>query len=141
MCCPTYFVFIPSRVSTFSFEGDGRELHGPLNGRTFFYRPGRQALVESDKGGKILLAVLSCLLLCITLTGPRRSRAPFLCVSERNRPTPVRRRLSLTHAGLGKLNSGGVGITSVINIWSLEAFSCDYMLHLYSAHRVTLVHD
>ena len=34
---------------------------------------------------------------------------PHLCVSERNKPMPVWRRLSLTHAGLKKLNSGGVG--------------------------------
>ena len=47
---------------------------------------------------------------------------PHLCVSERNRPTPVRRRLNLIHAGLGKLNPGGVGATFLINLWNLEAF-------------------
>ena len=41
---------------------------------------------------------------------------PHLCVSERNKPTPVRRRLSLTHAGLGTLNPGGIGLTSSINV-------------------------
>ena len=64
-----------------------------------------------------------------------------LCVSERNRPTPIRRRFSLTHAGLGKLNSGGVGLISSINVWSLEAFFCHSLLHFYSSHRSTLVPD
>ena len=47
---------------------------------------------------------------------------PHMCVSERNRSTPVRRRLSLTHAGLGKLIPGGVGITFPIDLWSPEVF-------------------
>ena len=54
---------------------------------------------------------------------------------------PARRWLSLTHAGLGKLIPGGVGATSPINIWSQKAFSRHAMLHLYSAHRATLVHN
>ena len=41
---------------------------------------------------------------------------PHLCVSERNKPTPVCKNFSLTHAGLGKLNPGGVGLTSLINV-------------------------
>ena len=64
-----------------------------------------------------------------------------LCVSERNKPTQVRRQLSLTHAGLGKLNPGSVGLTSLINVWSLETFSCHSMLHLYSADCAALVPD
>ena len=66
---------------------------------------------------------------------------PHLCVSERNRPTSVRRGLSLIHAGLGKQISGGVGLTSLINVWSREMFFRHSMLHLYSAHRATLVTD
>ena len=62
-----------------------------------------------------------------------------LCVSERNRPTPVGRQLNLTQAGLGQLNPGDLGLTSLKKIWSLKAFSRDFMFHLYSAHRATLV--
>ena len=29
----------------------------------------------------------------------------------------------------------------LMNAWSLEAFSCHFMLHLYFAHRATLVPD
>ena len=47
---------------------------------------------------------------------------PYLGVSERNRPTPVLRRLSLTHADLEKSNPGGVGPTSLINLRNLENF-------------------
>ena len=54
---------------------------------------------------------------------------------------PVWRQLSLTHAGLEKLSTGGFGLTTIINVWSLEAFSRHFMLHLYSAHRATLVSD
>ena len=64
-----------------------------------------------------------------------------LCISERNRPTPVRRRLSLTYAGQVKLNSVGVELTSLINTWSQEAFSCPSSLHLYSIHRAKLLHE
>ena len=84
--------------------------------------------------------VLNCLLLCATLTG-RRKTIPHLCVSERNRPMPVRRWLNLTHEGLGKLNPGGIGLTSLINVWNGEVFSCHSMLHLYCAHRAILVLD
>ena len=56
---------------------------------------------------------------------------PHSCVSDRNRPTPVRRRLNLTHAGLGKLISGGVGLTSFINVWSPKVFSRHSMLYIY----------
>ena len=66
---------------------------------------------------------------------------PHLCVSKQNRPTPVRRQLSLTHAGLRKLNAGGTGLTSLINVWSREVFSRHSMLHLYSGHPATLVPD
>ena len=64
-----------------------------------------------------------------------------LCVSERNRTTSVRRRLSLTRAGLGKLNPDGVALASLINLCSLEAFSHHSMFHLNSVHRATLMPD
>ena len=63
----------------------------------------------------------------------------YLCVSERKIPTPGWKQLSLTNAGLGKLNPGCVGIASLINIWSLEAFSRHSMLSLYFSHRATFV--
>ena len=53
-----------------------------------------------------------------------------LCFFERN---------GLTHAGLGKLISGGVGLSSLINACSQKAFSHHFMLHLYSAHCDILV--
>ena len=64
-----------------------------------------------------------------------------LCVSEWNRPTLVERQLSLTYAGLGKLNSSGIGLTWLIILWSLEVFSRHSMLYLYSVHHATLVPD
>ena len=44
---------------------------------------------------------------------------PYLCVSERNRPTSVRKRLSLTHAGLGRLITGGVELTVLTTVCAL----------------------
>ena len=64
---------------------------------------------------------------------------PHLRISEQNRPMPVWRQLSLTHAGQGKLNPSGVGLTSLINAWNLEALPCHFTLHLYSTFRATLV--
>ena len=66
---------------------------------------------------------------------------PHLYVSEQNRPTPVWRWLSLTLASLTKLIPCNVGLAFLINIYSIEAFSCHSILHLYSAHRATLVPD
>ena len=65
----------------------------------------------------------------------------YLCIFEQNRPTPVQRQFSLTHAGLEKLISSGVGLISLINVWSREAFSRHSMLFLFSAHGATLVPD
>ena len=55
------------------------------------------------------------------------------CIVERNRPTPVRRRLSLTQAGLGKCIPDGREPTSAMKPWSREALSCHSMFHLRSA--------
>ena len=46
----------------------------------------------------------------------------FLCIYERNRATSARRRLSLSHAGLGRLISSGVYLASLKTAWSLGAF-------------------
>ena len=40
---------------------------------------------------------------------------PHLCIVERNSPTPVRRRLSLTHAGLGKDISDSIELKPAMN--------------------------
>ena len=41
---------------------------------------------------------------------------PHLCIVERNKLTPVRRRLSLTKNGLGRYISSGLGLTSGIKV-------------------------
>ena len=48
---------------------------------------------------------------------------PHLCMDEWNRPTPVRRRLSLTQATRGKLIPTGLAPVSGTKARSLEAFS------------------
>ena len=48
---------------------------------------------------------------------------PKLCTVERNGPTPVQRRLSLTHVHLGKNIPGGAVLTSAMNKWSRKVFS------------------
>jgi len=60
-------------------------------------------------------------LFCATLTGRRRGHTSFVKAgetsdtgTERKRPTPVRRRLSRTHAVLGKAISGW---WTVIALW------------------------
>ena len=48
---------------------------------------------------------------------------PHLCMDERNRPTPIRRRLSLTQAARGKPIPTGLALVSGTKARSLEAFS------------------
>ena len=72
------------------------------------------------------------------ITGRRKSHT-YSYVSDRNKPTPVRRRLSLTHASLENLNPGGVEPITLINVWLLKAISYYSMLHLCSVDRATLV--
>ena len=66
---------------------------------------------------------------------------PHLCICVRNRATPVRRQLNLTCAGLVKIILCGIGTTSLINPWILEAFFSHSMLNSYYAHCATLVPD
>ena len=47
-----------------------------------------------------------------------------LCIVERNIPTPVGKRLSLTHEGLGKDISDGTEPTSGMKAWSQDVVSC-----------------
>ena len=55
---------------------------------------------------------------------------PHLCMDEWNRPTPVRRRLSLTQAARGKPIPTGLGPVSSTKARSLEAFSQYSVFHL-----------
>ena len=48
---------------------------------------------------------------------------PHLCMDEWNRPTPVRRRLSLTQAARGKPIPTGLALIPGTKAWSLEALS------------------
>ena len=77
--------------------------------------------------------VFNSMLFCVKFTDPGRNYTSF-CVFEQNRPTPVTRRLSLTHAGIGKLNPGGVGMTSLIMYGVKRRFlatPCSiYILHI-----------
>ena len=90
-------------------------------------QPRHQALVNSWKStspiwmvvdGAGCYHVLSCLLLCTTLTSCSRSQTYLCCIVERINLTPVRRRLSLTPEGLGQNILDGAELTSVINAWS-----------------------
>ena len=55
---------------------------------------------------------------------------PHLCMDEWNRPTPVRRRLSLTQAIRGKLIPTGLAPVSGTKAQSLETFSQYSVFHL-----------
>ena len=55
---------------------------------------------------------------------------PHLCMDEWNRPTPVRRRLSLTQAAWGKPIPTGLAPVSSTKARSLEAFSQYSVFHL-----------
>ena len=55
---------------------------------------------------------------------------PHLCMNEWNRPTPVRRRLSLTQAARGKPIPTGLAPVSGTKARSLEAFSQYSVFHL-----------
>ena len=59
---------------------------------------------------------------------------PHLCMDEWNRPTPVRRRLSLTQAAWDKPISTGLAPVSNTKARSLEAFSQYSIFHLRFVH-------
>ena len=59
---------------------------------------------------------------------------PHLCMDEWNRPTPVRRRLSLTQAARNKPIPTGLPPVSGTKAWSLEAFSQYSVFHLWFVH-------
>ena len=55
-------------------------------------------------------------------------------MDEWNRPTPVRRRLSLTQAARGKPISTGLTLVPGTKARSLEAFSQYFVFHLWFVH-------
>ena len=59
---------------------------------------------------------------------------PHLCMDEWNRPTPVRRRLSLTQAARGKPIPTGLTLVPGTKARSLEAFSQYAVFHLWFVH-------
>ena len=59
---------------------------------------------------------------------------PHLCMDEWNRPTPVRRRLSLTQAARGKPVPTGLAPLPGTKAQSLEAFSQYSVFHLLFVH-------
>ena len=64
---------------------------------------------------------------------------PHLCIVERKRPIPVRRRFSRTQAGLGSRIPEGGALTSAINVCSREESSRHSVLHLWSAQCAALM--
>ena len=59
---------------------------------------------------------------------------PHLCMDEWNRPTPVRRRLSLTQAAWGKPIPTGLAPVLGTKARGLEAFSQYFVFHLWFVH-------
>ena len=59
-----------------------------------------------------------------------KAARPHLCMDEWNRPTPVRRRLSLTQAARGKPIPTGLALVPGTKARSLEAFSQYSVFHL-----------
>ena len=59
---------------------------------------------------------------------------PHLCMDEWNRPTPVRRRLSLTQAARGKPIPTGLAPLPATKARSLEAFSQYSVFYLWFIH-------
>ena len=57
-----------------------------------------------------------------------------LCMDERNRSTPIRRRLSLTQAARGKLIPTGLALVLGIKTWILEVFLLYQAFHLWFVH-------
>ena len=64
---------------------------------------------------------------------------PHLCIDDRKKPTPVRRRLSRTQVGLGSPIPDVRASTSSKNECGREMPSRHPMLHLWSAHLVAPV--
>ena len=55
---------------------------------------------------------------------------PYLCMDEWNRPTSVRRQLSLTQAARGKLTSTGLILVLGIKTQSLEVITQNSAFHI-----------
>ena len=66
---------------------------------------------------------------------------PHLCPVERNKPTPVRRQLSLTQNinSLGRYIPSALELTSGIKVRTREVLPCHFVFHLVSAQHAALV--
>ena len=80
----------------------------------------------------VLRRLLLCAMAAVEAT-------PHLCVFERNRPRPVRRRLNRTHVGLGKLNPGGVELTSYKCMESVQFSSVQFSSVQFSSVQFSSV--
>ena len=99
-----------AKVVIFFFEGEKYSEDSPLYGRACVCQPRHQAPVNSwEKTSSMWMAVeggegvITCSTVCFFAP-----RTPHLCIVEWNNPTLVRRRLSLTHAGLRKEITDGI---------------------------------
>ena len=64
---------------------------------------------------------------------------PHLCMDKWNRPTPVRRRLSLTQAARSKPIPTGLAPVPGTKAWSMEAFLHYSIFHLWFVHSEALM--
>ncbi|CAK8687580.1 unnamed protein product [Clavelina lepadiformis] len=62
---------------------------------------------------------------------PGEAASPYLCMSERKRPTPVRKRLSLTQAVLARDIPGRFGSASAMKSQSLKVLFCHSVLNMW----------
>ena len=153
-----FFIFL-CKLSSSSFEGHPLQVrHKQDWGRGFILLlPQTAALPESDAGSDVIKPAWSCVIQnrqtscsmwcpmysighvvriwsAVCLEAPHsqfgEEATPHLCMDEWNRPTPVRRRLSLTQAARGKPISTGLAPVWGTKARSLEATSQYSVFHL-----------
>ena len=122
------------------------EMHHPLNGWTCFRHPLHQSFCRVVPGlnpagvavnGTVCYDMVYDLFLHTTFANRCESHTPSVhCWVEK--PTPVRRRLSLTPAGPEKLIPGGTELTLAINWWCRKVLYCHCVLQLQSAQCAVL---
>ena len=142
--------------SSSSFEGYSLQVrHKQDWGRRFILLlPQTAALLESDAGSDVIKPASSFVIKTVRPRAPCDARCighavstwsavcseashsqfgegarPYLCMDEWNRPTPARRRLSLTQAARGKPIPTGLAPVPGTKTRSLEAFSQYSVFH------------